>query len=571
MTRLFPPLIMALFLLPVAAGLLGTVLPSVGLLPGLDGGPVLKPWRDMLSAPGLAQSVGLSLVIGLGSAVVSLALVLLVAAGGHDSAVLRWSRRALAPLLAVPHVAIALGLAFLIAPSGWIVRLLSPWATGWSLPPDMATAPDPWGLAALAALVLKETPYLLLMLLAALAQVRAGDAIRVAQTLGHGPVSAWLRVVLPRVYPLLRLPVYAVLAYALSVVDVALVLAPGTPGPLAVEVVRWLNDPDPAVRAQGAAGAVLQTALVALCIGLWRLGEGAIARLARPWLSAGPRPPRQARCPGRRWLAPGAALTAALPIGLASALALCGMALWSVAGAWFWPAPWPSSLTLETWNEHLRASPWPLWTTLTVGAAATMAAVGLALGALEHEQARARPPGRSGEVLIYLPLLVPQVGFLFGIQVIASAARLDGTWIAVVWSHLLFVLPYVLLALAPAHRRLDPRWRRAARALGASPARTLVAVVVPLLLRPMLFAAAIGFAVSVAQYLPTLFLGAGRHPTLTTEAVALSAGGDRRLIGVHVFLQAALPLLVFALALWLPRWLYRDRRAMHNGAGEASA
>ena len=30
------------------------------------------------------------------------------------------------PLLAVPHLALAVGLAFLIAPSGWLVRLIAP-------------------------------------------------------------------------------------------------------------------------------------------------------------------------------------------------------------------------------------------------------------------------------------------------------------------------------------------------------------------------------------------------------------------------------------------------------------
>jgi putative thiamine transport system permease protein len=43
----------------------------------------------------------------------------------------------------------------------------------------------------------------------------------------------------------------------------------------------------------------------------------------------------------------------------------------------------------------------------------------------------------------------------------------------------------------------------------------------------------VGFAVSVAQYLPTLFVGAGRFNTVTTEAVTLAgrrpALADRRL------------------------------------------
>ncbi|SQC94187.1 Inner membrane ABC transporter permease protein ynjC [Cedecea neteri] len=42
-------------------------------------------------------------------------------------------------------------------------------------------------------------------------------------------------------------------------------------------------------------------------------------------------------------------------------------------------------------------------------------------------------------------------------------------------------------------------------------------------IRPLLAALAVGFSVSIAQYLPTLYAGAGRFATVTTEAVALSS------------------------------------------------
>jgi putative thiamine transport system permease protein len=62
---------------------------------------------------------------------------------------------------------------------------------------------------------------------------------------------------------------------------------------------------------------------------------------------------------------------------------------------------------------------------------------------------------------------------------------------------------------------------------------------------------AIGFAVSVAQYLPTLFIGAGRFATVTTEAVTLAAGAQRSLSSAYAWLQWLLPVLVWALAAWL--------------------
>jgi putative thiamine transport system permease protein len=75
-------------------------------------------------------------------------------------------------------------------------------------------------------------------------------------------------------------------------------------------------------------------------------------------------------------------------------------------------------------------------------------------------------------------------------------------------------------------------------------------------------ACAVGFAVSVGQYLPTLFAGAGRIATLTTEAVTLSSGGDRRILGIYAVLQAGLPLLAYGAALWLPLLLFRRLRGL---------
>jgi putative thiamine transport system permease protein len=149
--------------------------------------------------------------------------------------------------------------------------------------------------------------------------------------------------------------------------------------------------------------------------------------------------------------------------------------------------------------------------------------------------------------------------------VLLVASGIDGTWGALVWAHLLFVLPYVFLALSDPYRSLDARYGRSALALGKPPLAVWLRIKLPLLLRPVLIAAAVGFAVSVAQYLPTLFAGGGRLSTLTTEAVSLAAGGDRRTVGMFAFSLAILPLLGFAIAIGAPAWRFRHRRAMQVG------
>jgi putative thiamine transport system permease protein len=73
----------------------------------------------------------------------------------------------------------------------------------------------------------------------------------------------------------------------------------------------------------------------------------------------------------------------------------------------------------------------------------------------------------------------------------------------------------------------------------------------PLLRSALAAALAVGFAVSVAQYLPTLYVGAGRFQTVTTEAVTLASGGQRALTAAFAWLQWLLPMLMFGLAaLW---------------------
>ena len=252
----FPILTKLLFLLPISAGLFGVLLPALGYFPDLGGNQFhFDIFRQLLEHPALPYSVWLTLFSGIAATLISLSLAILLAAmlsqdgnsGNNKNKISRFFvivQRGLIPLIAVPHAAIALGLAFLIAPSGWIIRSLSFLVMGWETPPEWVTLQDPFGLSLIFGLVLKETPYLLLMILAALPQICAQEYLRIGQSLGYGNFRSWLKLVLPQVYPLIRLPVFAVLAFSLSVVDVALILGPTTPPTLSVLILRWIDDPD---------------------------------------------------------------------------------------------------------------------------------------------------------------------------------------------------------------------------------------------------------------------------------------------------------------------------------------
>lgn len=555
MLRLAPALTACLIAGPIGLGLLGVALPAFGLLPAIGGDRLsVDPWRQLLDQPGLGRSALVAFATGLASTAVSLLLVFLFLAAAGDR-MLAWMRRLAAPLLAVPHAAVAVGVAFLIAPSGLLLRALSPWATGWQRPPDLLIVHDSWGLAMTAGLVVKEVPFLLLMSLAVLPSLDPGRRLAVARSLGQRPVAAWLKSVAPGLYPLIRLPVYAVIAYASSTVDVALILGPTNPPPLAVAVLRWFADPDLSMRFTASAGALAQLGITLAALAAWRAGETVVARLGRRWLTGGGR-----GCGDRALAGIG---TGGMLLAIAVlAAALLGLGISSLAGPWRFPDLLPGSVTLAVWDRALPELAAGLAATLSLGVLATLLSLVAVLAVLEH--AARRPGGGALAGLLYLPLLVPQVPFLFGLLVVAEGARLQPGFVLVLLGHGLFVLPYVLLVLSEAYRRFDPRWIRLARTLGASPARSFWTVRLPVLLGPCLAAAAVGLAVSVGQYLPTLLLGAGRLETVTTTAVALASGGDRRLLGAWALVQAVLPAAGFALALGLPRLVWRHRRDLRD-------
>ena len=553
--RLGPPLAIFLLAGPIVFGLIGTMLPALGFLPALGGMQLtLDHLADALSRPGIVLSMTMSLVAGLLTAAVSLFSIFVFVAAFAGTRLFERVQHMISPLLSVPHAAAAFGLAFLIAPSGMISRLISPELTGWDRPPDLLIVNDPLGLAMMAGLIVKEIPFLLLVTLAALPQVRLAQTRALTASLGYGRIAGFLYTLWPNIYRQIRLAVFAVIAFATSVVDVAAILGPTTPAPLAVRIVEWMSDPDLSARYVASAGAVLQLGLTASALAIW-IGLERLSSLILVWFcDAGWRFRRD------RLLAI-AGLAAMMTAFLAIVAGLATLAIWSVAGLWQYPDALPKAFSLRTWMQASPRISGPLATTLIVAALSTTIAALLAILCLMREDETGRRSNRS-LWLIYLPLLVPQAAFLFGLQLLFILIGIDATFAALVFTHLVFVLPYVFLSLSDPWRVFDRRYEAIAAGLGKRRWTTLFSVRLPMLLRAVLTAAAVGLAVSIGQYLPTVLIGAGRLETITTEAVALASGGNRRVIGVYAFLQMLLPAIGFLIATAVPALVFRSRRAM---------
>jgi putative thiamine transport system permease protein len=236
------------------------------------------------------------------------------------------------------------------------------------------------------------------------------------------------------------------------------------------------------------------------------------------------------------------------------ALGAIALTLWTVARGWFFPAPWPSSWRLTSWPEQLAGWVPAISNSVLIGLASTVAAVALALVCLERESQRGQRLRTGGPLLLLAPLLLPQIGFLFGLQIFLLVMGFSGGILAVIWVHLLFVFPYVYLSLAERYHAIDPRFRQAAALLGAGPYRQFWAVMAPMVRGAALFGLALGFAVSISLYLPTQLVGGGRVATLATETVALSAGGRRPDLALVALLTLLLPSAGFLLVAVVRRW-----------------
>jgi thiamine transport system permease protein len=118
--------------------------------------------------------------------------------------------------------------------------------------------------------------------------------------------------------------------------------------------------------------------------------------------------------------------------------------------------------------------------------------------------------------LFMLPLGVSAVTLGFGFLITLGRPPLDlrDSPLLIPVAQALVALPLVVRVLVPVLSSIDDRLRQAAATLGASPARALLVVDLPVVLKPLLAAAGFAFACSLGEFGATSFLVRDDRPTL---------------------------------------------------------
>lgn len=496
-------------------------------------------WAAALSHPQLSEALVLAVFIGAASLAGSLLLALTIAASFYDGTAHPHGLRFQGLFLSLPHLALAIGLGFLIMPSGLIARFIATLFTGWDSPPSWVTTQDPLGLSLIAALILKETPFLLWAITSVMARGDTALAFqgqwRSARSLGHGPRSIWSRVLAPQIIQLIRWPIVIVFIYGATVVDMALVIGPTQPPPYGLIAWADLNDADALLNNRGAVATLLLTAL----LGLACLAAALIGRWLKPALSR-----YAARGPTLRLadVAIGRSLFLLL-IAIYSAVTVT-LFIVSMSASWPFPALLPPGVDFRFWGQLLE-SPAPL--AVSVAIALLTSGLALLLAVLWFESFEPRHDGVLVGLAV-LALALPQIMLVSGQYALFLRLHLNETWLGVLVAHFTPVFAYLAVVLIGPYRSFDRRLQSVSYGLNCSAWRFWAHVKRPLLLPSLAAAGAVGFAVSMGQYLPAQLVGGGQFATLPVETVTLSSGGNRPLLAVYALAMTLPPLVVFLLA-----------------------
>jgi thiamine transport system permease protein len=145
--------------------------------------------------------------------------------------------------------------------------------------------------------------------------------------------------------------------------------------------------------------------------------------------------------------------------------------------------------------------------------------LGLAVAAVVTRRSRTRSERRLRAVLdglFMLPLGVSAVTLGFGFLITLGRPPLDlrDSPLLIPVAQALVALPLVVRVLVPVLSGIDDRLRQAAATLGASPARALLVVDLPVIWKPLLAAAGFAFACSLGEFGATAFLVRDDRPTL---------------------------------------------------------
>ena len=536
-------LLSGVLIVPITFGILGFLLPSFGYFPILDKHQFnLNYFYVSSNIPGISKSIILSFFTGFLSTVLALFFSQLIILSIFQSRVYSFIKIIISPLLALPHVTMAIGLLFIFSPSGLLLRIFSPWLTGFERPPNIFIIPDDYGFFLILGLVLKEIPFFILVSISAIEQFGARKFFNLGKSLQHTTFSVWCVLLFPLIYHRIRLIVFIVIAFAASVVDMSLLLAPSTPSTLAIQILQNYQSSEPKSLFIASNLALIQLLVILKLFLIWFLLEKLLSNkyLFTFLVNA---------VSYKSNLIKYFTFTLILILSILSFLTIISSFLWGLGGNWYFPNLLPKNISFEVLTIFLNENKSLILISVFIPLIVSiLSCLIVTLWVELTESLNKRNQFLEG--LIFLPLLIPQISFLIGMQSFLIPLNFNNFLLPLIIVELFYVIPYSFIILAPSFRAISKDILKVASSLGKNRFERLILVKIPMIMPTFLLSIAIGMLVSFALYTPVYFIGAGRVTTLTVETLNLSLSGAKRDLGVATIFQIIIPIIILLLVIW---------------------
>jgi putative spermidine/putrescine transport system permease protein len=176
----------------------------------------------------------------------------------------------------------------------------------------------------------------------------------------------------------------------------------------------------------------------------------------------------------------------------------------------------PQGLSLRWYKAYFGSSEWldPTWQSLKVAVLTmilstvlgTLAAFGLVKGRFRGKNLI--------QVMILLPMIIPQIIFAIGVYFLFASWHLVGKTIGLVLGHLPLALPFSIVTISASLYGFDFSLEEAAQTLGANRLKTFLHVTYPIIQPGILAGALFAFIISFDELIVALFICGTRGVTL---------------------------------------------------------
>jgi putative spermidine/putrescine transport system permease protein len=214
---------------------------------------------------------------------------------------------------------------------------------------------------------------------------------------------------------------------------------------------------------------------------------------------------------------------------------IANLALWAVAIRWYFPYKLPLTYGFRYWHDVFKPTSdaaASLGTSIVIAMITVVVCLLLAIPA-GYALSRRRLPGRALILLILLlPQAFPSVAVYLNIARVFYMIGLNGTIAGVVLVHAVHGLVIAVWIAAAAFAAVDAELELAARNMGASAARTVFTVTLPLAAPGLIAAAIFVFLESLDEFTGTYFVGVPDVTTLPLMMYNASLNGNYQIAAI---------------------------------------